>query len=145
MFEHEIRVRYAEVDLQGVAFNAHYLTWVDDAMSAWFEHVGFRGASWADDGAGVEAEDERGWDVMVRHADIDWVGSAAFGERVRITTGVARWGTTSFDVRFVLAVGGRHVATAVLTYVGTRVAPDGTVAAAPVPPRLRALLGEASP
>ena len=32
-FRHRIRVRYSECDLQGVVFNANYLTYLDEAMT----------------------------------------------------------------------------------------------------------------
>lgn len=143
VFTHEIRVRYAEVDQQGVVFNAHYLTWVDDAMSAWLESVGFKGASWSapdDDSASSGAA---GWDFMVRHAEIDWVGSAAFGDRVTITVAPPRWGRTSFTVDYGLSVGDRDVARVVVTYVGVRRTTEGTLVAAPPPLRLVAALGDA--
>ena len=141
-FTHRVAVRYAEVDLQGVVFNAHYLTWVDDAMSAWMADVGFTGASWAL-GGGEDVtpdEDVAGWDVMVRHADLDWVGSAGFGDVVDVGCSVSRWGTSSFDVRFELSVDDRVVAVVVLTYVGVRRAADGTLASAPVPESFRRAL-----
>lgn len=143
MFTHDIRVRYAEVDQQRVVFNAHYLTWVDDAMSAWLEAVGYRGASWAQ--PGDQPAGEQGWDFMVRHAEVDFRGSAAFGDRVAIDCEVARWGTSSFDVAFDIRVGERHLVAAVLTYVGIRNLPDGTWEKAAVPSRFRSLLGEPVP
>ena len=146
-YVHEISVRYAEVDLQGVVFNAHYLTWVDDAMSGWLAAVGYRGASWATgDEPDDLPEDERGWDVMVRHAELDWVGSAGFGDVVQIGCSVPRWGRTSFDVRYEVAVGDRPVVEVVLTYVGVRRhEATGEVVAAPVPARLRRLLSGPPP
>jgi acyl-CoA thioesterase FadM len=38
-YRHTLRVRYGEVDMQGHAFNAHYLAYVDDACNAWFRQV----------------------------------------------------------------------------------------------------------
>lgn len=35
------RVRYAEVDMQGIAFNAHYLTWFDCALNEYLRHIGY--------------------------------------------------------------------------------------------------------
>lgn len=137
VFTHELRVRYAEVDQQGVVFNAHYLTWVDDAMSAWLESVGFKGASWAAPDEGSE------WDFMVRHAEIDWVGSVAFGDRVTIAIGPPRWGRTSFTVDYGLTVGDRDVARALITYVGVCRTAGGELVATPPPPRLRMALGAA--
>jgi len=137
-FVHEIRVRYGEVDMQGVVFNAHYLAWVDDAMSAWLEAVGYRGSSWAPPG------EAPGWDFMVRHATLDWRGSATFGDTARIACRVARWGTTSFDVSFAVGVEDAVLVEVVLTYVGVRASADGTPEAAPVPEAFRLLLGPAA-
>jgi len=44
-FAHRHAVRYLEVDAQGVVFNAWYLAWFDDAMTAFLaQHV--LGAEW---------------------------------------------------------------------------------------------------
>jgi len=40
-FFEAFRVRYAEIDAQGVMFNAHYLTWFDTATFAFFRSTGF--------------------------------------------------------------------------------------------------------
>jgi YbgC/YbaW family acyl-CoA thioester hydrolase len=37
---HEIRVRYGEVDMQRVVFNANYLAYCDDAADLWFRKLG---------------------------------------------------------------------------------------------------------
>ncbi|MDT5124383.1 MAG: acyl-CoA thioester hydrolase, partial [Mycobacterium sp.] len=39
-FSMPIVPRYAEIDQQGVVFNGHYLTWFDEACTAFFDHVG---------------------------------------------------------------------------------------------------------
>ena len=39
---HRIRARYAEVDGQGVVFNAHWLTYFDETCTRFVEIVGFR-------------------------------------------------------------------------------------------------------
>ena len=39
-FVHRVRPRYAEVDQQGVVFNAHWLTYFDDACTRFFESIG---------------------------------------------------------------------------------------------------------
>ncbi len=38
-FSFPIRVRYAEIDGQGIVFNAHYLTYFDTAMAEYFRAV----------------------------------------------------------------------------------------------------------
>lgn len=123
MFRHELPVRYAEVDMQGVVFNSHYLAYVDEAMSQWMRSVGY------DYGVG-------GFDFMVRHAEVDWQGSATYGDTLQIDCGVLQWGNTSFTVRFDVKVKEETVVAIVLTYVGiatgtktTMAVPDGFRAA----------------
>jgi len=106
-FVHEIRVRYGEVDRQGVVFNAHWLAYVDDAFTRFLAHVGF----------GVDAIDRHGFDAMVVHAELDWRGAATFEDRVGLEVGIARLGASSFDLCCVGRVGGRIVVVAQLTYV----------------------------
>jgi acyl-CoA thioester hydrolase len=40
-FLHPFRVRYSEIDGQGVVFNAHYLTYFDTTITELFRHLGF--------------------------------------------------------------------------------------------------------
>jgi YbgC/YbaW family acyl-CoA thioester hydrolase len=115
-YRHEIPVRYAEVDMQKVVFNGHYLAYVDDAMSGWMRSV--------DLDYGVD-----GFDFMVRHAEIDWRGSATYGDVLQIDCRVARWGTTSFDVAFDVKVREETVVEVVLTYVGVVPGTTTTMAA----------------
>jgi acyl-CoA thioester hydrolase len=121
VYRHEIPVRYAEVDMQGVVFNSHYLAYVDDAMSHWMRSVGYD--------YGVD-----GFDFMVRHAEIDWRGSATYGDTVQVDCTAARWGTTSFDVRFDLKVREATVVEIIVTYVGIAL---GTKEKAAVPTAFR--------
>jgi acyl-CoA thioester hydrolase len=123
-FRHSIRVRYAEVDAQGVVFNAHYLTYCDDAVGRWWTSAGL-------------AFGDHGWDVMVKKAVVEWSGSAGFDEVLDIKVGVVRWGTTSHDVECAGTVDGRPVFTAVITYVGVA---HGTKTPMPPPAEVRALL-----
>ena len=45
-FFYEFRVRYSEIDGQGVVFNAHYLTYFDVAITEYFRHLNFDYASY---------------------------------------------------------------------------------------------------
>ena len=38
-FSYSFRVRYSEVDAQGIVFNAHYLTYFDTAMTEYLRHI----------------------------------------------------------------------------------------------------------
>ena len=119
---HELRVRYGEVDMQRVVFNAHYLAWCDDAADRWFRVVG----------AGLEND---WWDVMVKKATITWHGGATVGDQVLIDVAVSRWGTSSFDVDFTGMVAEKPLFDATITYVAVR---TGTVESVPVPDDFRA-------
>jgi acyl-CoA thioester hydrolase len=122
---HHVRIRYGEVDMQGVVFNAHYLAYVDDAMDSWLRTL--------------DVNFERlGWDLMLKRADITWSGPAGIGDTLDIAVAVSRWGTTSFDVHFDGRVGERVVFEATVTYVGVRA---GTTDPTPPPPEVRSLLG----
>ena len=123
-YVHRIPVRYGEVDLQGVVFNAHYLAYFDDTVDRWLRTL--------------DAHFETlGWDLMLKKAVIEWQGPAGIGDTIEVAVGVTRWGTTSFDVGFDARVGERPVATATITYVGVK--PGTTETMAP-PAEVRALL-----
>lgn len=126
-FRHSITVRYGEVDMQSVVFNAHYLAYVDDAMTAWMNRVGYSY------GAGE-------FDFMVRHAEIEWRGSATFGDVIDIDCSVEHWGSTSFRVLFLLHVEERPIVDIRLTYVGIRPGRDGGAEKAVIPDEFRSLL-----
>lgn len=113
--------------MQQVVFNAHYLAWCDDAMETWIR------------GSGIDVL-ALGWDFMLKRAVLEWQGSASVGETVDIDVGMARWGTTSFDIGFSGTVDGRPVFTARVTYVGVQA---GTTRTMRPPDEVRKILGEA--
>jgi acyl-CoA thioester hydrolase len=125
-FRHEIRVRYAEVDMQRHVFNAHYLTYVDVAFDALCRSA--FGEDYLDAGA---------IDVVLKRADITWHGGAGFGEVLAVDVAARRWGTTSFDLGFEGSVGERPVFSAVVTYVSVT---PGTTQPTPVPEAVRSAL-----
>jgi len=121
-FQHTVRVRYGEVDMQRVVFNAHYLAYCDDAADLWFRTIG--------------APLETGaWDVMVKKATVTWSGAARVHDELVIDVAVRRWGNTSFDVGFDGRVGPDPVFSADITYVAVR---TGTTETVPVPAEFRA-------
>jgi acyl-CoA thioester hydrolase len=123
-FRHDIRIRYGEVDMQGVVFNAHYLAYVDDCIDSWLRSI--------------DVHFERfGWDIMVKKASVEWLGSAGIGDVLTLVPRVSRWGRTSFDVTVEGAVGERPVFDAVVVYVGVE---TGTTTPAPAPDEVRAAL-----
>ncbi len=100
-------MRYVECDQQGVVFNAHYLTWCDEAVVGWFAAAG----------ADYAALTARGLDTKVVSSTLDWRSSARYGDVVEVDVGTDRVGRTSFVVAFAVRVGERPCCTVRTTYV----------------------------
>ena len=126
-FIHTVRPRYAEVDMQGVVFNAHWLTYFDEACTRYFDHLGYEAA---------EAF-FKDFDVMLVKAVLDWSGPAGFDELVDIAVAPVRIGAKSFDVQYSATVEGRSVCHGVITYVSVK---PGTHDSTPIPDELRGRL-----
>lgn len=125
-FSYRRRVRYQEVDMQRVVFNAHYLAYCDEASAAWMGAVfGWSGA-----------DDDFDW--MLVRAEVEWQGSSTYGDTLDIACAVARWGTTSFAVLYTGTVADRPVFTALITYVSVT---PGSATKTPVPDHVRTRLG----
>ncbi len=124
-YRHSIPIRYGEVDMQRVVFNANYLAYCDDAIETWFRHLGL-------------APGHPGYDYMLKKVVIEWDRSATVGDVIDIDVEVRRWGNTSFDVGFDGSVAGEPVFRCVITYVGVRAGTQETMAP---PPSFRAALG----
>lgn len=122
-----VRVRYHECDMQRVVFNAHYLTYCDEAMGSWLSEA-----------FGWQGDDDDHFDWMLVKIVLEWHGSATFGDTLDIDLGVLRWGTTSFDTGFRGTVDDRPVFEATITYVCVR---PGTAEKMPVPHEVRDRLG----
>ena len=97
-FVHHVRPRYAEVDLQGVVFNAHWLTYFDDASTRFFECARATTRRWRSSSE---------FDVMVVKAVVEWQGPAGFDDDVAIAVAPGRIGTKSFDLVYTATNRGR--------------------------------------
>jgi acyl-CoA thioester hydrolase len=128
-FVHPVHVRYLEVDAQGVVFNAWYLAYFDDAMTAFLAHQGLPYAEML----------EAGFDVQLVRSEIDWRAGIGFGDDVGIAVSTARIGRTSFALDFDVRRGGDVTCHGRTVYVV--VATDGS-GKREVPPQLAAALGE---
>lgn len=124
--------RYAEVDQQAVVFNGHYLTWFDEAVTGFFDHLG---ASYPD----LMSAD---LDMQVVHTEIDYVAPVRWRDTVRVAVDCEHVGTTSFTIGFsvlrrrddseeTLAVRGRNIYVVVSTEDWTK---------RPIPDALRTVL-----
>ena len=122
------RVRYLEVDQQGVVFNMWYLGYFDEAMSHFLEQNGLAYKDLLDSGH----------DFQLVHSEIDWMGSLRWADDARIEVGLAGAGRTSFTLAFEVYARDERVAKGRTVYV--TVATDGS-GKRPIPPNMRAALG----
>jgi acyl-CoA thioester hydrolase len=123
LYEHRLRIRYAECDMQQVVFNAHYLAYCDDAVDCWMRSA-----------LGCDLHSS-GFDCMVKRAEITWVKGAAFGHDMVIRIGVTKFGVTSFNVLAEGFIDGDEKSfEANLLYVSTV---PGEATATPLPPSVR--------
>lgn len=109
-FSYPVAVKFSEIDLAGVVFNSHYLTWCEDAKMAFLDDIGF-GPYWFS---------EHGRLALVRHAEIDWTASLKPLDHADIRVVVERIGTSSFTLRHEIWRRGEApllTATCVITYV----------------------------
>jgi acyl-CoA thioester hydrolase len=137
-FEFSLTVRYMEVDAQGVVFNAWYLTYFDEAFTAFLQSRGL----------GYQALLDQGLDFQLVHADIDWKAGLRFRDNAVIAVSAARVGRTSFAIDFQASRNGAELAcSARIVYVvvatdgsGKREIAPGLAAALGAPAPLRPLL-----
>jgi acyl-CoA thioester hydrolase len=115
-------VRWSEIDAQGIVFNAHYLTYCDEAMGAFCVHHGLGSLGDA---------------VHVVAASLTWSSPLRPGELAEVDVRCLAVGNTSLTLAFDIRAGGRACCAAQLTYVHT----GGAGTPAPLPPEVRAALG----
>ena len=130
-FTHRIRVRYAEVDGQGVVFNAHWLTYFDETCTRFVGEWGMGPDYWIEQ-----------FDVMLVKAVVEWSGPAAFDDWIDIAVTPARIGTKSFDLRYQASVDGRSACEAVITYVAVKPGSHQSIA---LPDAVRTVLTSRTP
>jgi len=85
-FFHPFRVRYSEIDGQGVVFNAHYLTYFDTTITEYFRALGF------DQYADAQAS---GIDFHVVKSVIEYKAPVRFDWELDVGARVARIGNSS--------------------------------------------------
>lgn len=94
-----LRVRWAEVDPQGVVFNGHYLTYTDVCVTEYWRAIGM-----AYPGAFLAI----GADIFVRKASLEYHAPAVYDAELEICGRVARFGTTSLMFKVEMFVRAQH-------------------------------------
>jgi len=91
-FHHDIRVRFADTDLQSIVFNANYLTYYDVAWTEYFREIGYE---WKDLLA-------LGVDTVLARTTMEFKSPARFDEILEVYTRISKIGTTSLTFEFAI-------------------------------------------
>ena len=127
-FVHRLRVRWAEVDKQGIVFNGHYLTYFDVAITEY----------WRELGLAYPAILERwGTDLFVVKAGVEYRGPAHYDDVLDIGVRVERIGNSSMQFDVGIFRGDERLISGQLIYVN---ADPATRKSSAVPAELRELI-----
>lgn len=102
-----LRVRYVECDMQGRVFNGHYLTWIDMAHSE----------ALRDMAGGYQVLVDRGIDVVVAAAELQFRAPAHFDQELVIQVGIDPPGRTSLRSRYLIRRDDDVIAEATMIHV----------------------------
>jgi YbgC/YbaW family acyl-CoA thioester hydrolase len=127
-FFHRLRVRWAEVDMQKIVFNAHYLMYIDTAMTDYWRALAL---------PYQEAMHQLGGDLYVKKATVEFNASARMDDRLDIGLKCGRIGNSSMAFTGAIFRGDELLITCELIYVFADPASQTSRA---VPPLLREIL-----
>jgi acyl-CoA thioester hydrolase len=122
---HPLRVRWAEVDMQHVVFNANYLMYFDVAIAEYWRALA--------QGAKKDFHDDYMKLYSVK-ATIEYHASARYDELIEVGCRLARLGRASMTFAFGIWRGPEHLVSGELIYVNVE---PGTGKSSPIPDRLR--------
>lgn len=89
-FSHSLRVRWAEVDMQAVVFNGHYLTYFDVGITEYWRATGLDTP---------QQQSAAGRELFARKCTIEYHAPARFDDIVAVHVRVARLGRSSLHFR----------------------------------------------
>jgi YbgC/YbaW family acyl-CoA thioester hydrolase len=127
-FFHRLRVRWAEVDMQKIVFNAHYLMYVDTAVSGYWRALAL---------PYEEALRELGGDLYVKKATVEFNASARIDDRLDVGLKCGRIGNSSMAFAAAIFRGDELLITCEVIYV---FADPASQTSRPIPARLRDIL-----
>lgn len=127
-FFHRMRVRWAEVDMQKIVFNAHYLMYFDTAVADYWRAVAL---------PYEEAMHQLGGDLYVKKATVEFHASARYEDQIDVGMKCTRIGNSSMVFSGGIFRGEELLITGELIYV---FADPATQTSKPVPPVLRETL-----
>lgn len=127
-FFHRLRVRWAEVDMQKIVFNAHYLMYFDTAIADYWRALALP--------YDVTMQALQG-DLYVKKASIEFHASARMDDQLDVALKCSRVGTSSMVFTGAIFRGEEYLINCELIYV---FANPATQRAKPVPAAFRAIL-----
>ncbi|MBI5278058.1 MAG: YbgC/FadM family acyl-CoA thioesterase [Burkholderiales bacterium] len=127
-FFHRLRVRWAEVDMQNIVFNAHYLMYFDTAITGYWRAIAMPYA---------ESMAQLGGDLYVKKATLEFHASARMEDDLDVALKCGRIGNSSMAFQGAIFRGEQLLITGETIYV---YADPATQTSKPVPQALRDLL-----
>ena len=127
-FLDRLRVRWAEVDLQKIVFNGHYLMYFDTAVAGYWRALAL---------PYHETMEALHGDLFVRKATLEYLGSARYDEQLAVGIRCARIGKSSMVFAAAVFRGDQCLVHGELVYV---FADPATMSSQPVPDALREVL-----
>lgn len=124
-----LRVRWAEVDLQQIVFNGHYLMYFDTAISGWWRAMGLPYAPTMAALAG---------DFFVKKSSLEYHASARLDDLIDVGVRVARFGNSSMLLQCAVFRGDALLVSGELVYV---FANPATQTSQPIPQAFRDVVG----
>jgi len=105
---HDVRVRFNEVDHQGIVFNGNYLIYADIGVTELFRAMG--------GGQPGQFFAQYGSDIVVVNAELDYHASAELDELITVAARVARFGRRSFTIHVAIFREDERLTDMALTY-----------------------------
>jgi YbgC/YbaW family acyl-CoA thioester hydrolase len=127
-FSCRLRVRWAEVDLQKIVFNAHYLMYFDTAISDYWRAMAI---------PYEETMHQWGGDLYVKKASVEYFASARYEDQLDVMLKCVKVGNSSIAFHGAIFRADQLLVTCELIYV---YANPATQTSQPVPPAFRDLL-----
>ncbi len=129
-FCHGLRVRWAEIDRQGIVFNGHYLTYFDVGITEYWRAIGY---------PYPDALLRAGVDTFVVKATIEYHAPARYDDELDVWVRVARIGRSSMQFLLEIHRAAEHLISGEVIYV---MADPQTREATPVPQFLREAISQ---
>ncbi len=103
-----MRVRWAEVDRQGIVFNGHYLAYFDVAITEYWRALGY---------PYPEALLAHDCDMFVVKASLEYHAPAKYDDVMEVCARVGRLGTSSIQFLMEIHCGAEHLVSGEVIYV----------------------------